>query len=126
MENIEEVVDRWEKLGLLTVFKNDNQRKRNAAELYEKMAKYLLEKEGHIKNDFENAAFPIICRVIKVDGSWNGPFIPSEIEDTYNNFYESKVVSIDNTKDACLKTAEKYIKNNKEKKPRNGRIPSIC
>lgn len=126
MENIEEVVDRWEKLGLLTTFKNDNQRKRNAAELYEKMAKYLLEKDGHIKNDFENAAFPIICRVIKIDGQWTGPFIPSEIEETYNNFYNTETLSKDRTYTACVKTAEKYIINNREKKPKNGRIPSIC
>lgn len=124
-KNTDEIVERWEKLGLLSNFKNDNQRKINASELYEKMAKYLLGKEGHIKNEFDNAAFAIICRVIIVDGHWEGPFIPSEIEEAYNNFYESRELSLDNTFDACIKTANKYIKNNKEKKPKHGGIPSI-
>ena len=40
-------------------------------------------------------------------------------------FYESRELSLDNTFDACIKTAEKYIKNNKENKPKHGGIPSI-
>ena len=125
MVKIDDIVDRWKKIGLLESFKDDNIKARNAAELYEKMAEYLINKETPAKFDFETSAFPIICRVIKSDGMWNGPFIPSEIEDVYADFYE-KQISSDKSLDACMKTAEHYIKYKRENNPKNGRIPSIC
>ena len=113
-------------MGILSGLKNDEIAKQNAANLYEKMAKYLLEKEKPSNNEFENAAFAIIYRVILLDGTWNGPFIPKEIEETYNNFYGTQSVSIDNTADACAKTADYYATNKGIKKPKNGRIPRVC
>ena len=126
MEN-NEVYEKWETLGLLGGFKGDEIKKKNAAELYEKMAKYLLSKEGHIAPSFDEAAFAIIHRVLLLDGVWNGPFIPSEIEETYKSFCNSDNPDLDEKVNACSKTAEHYATNKKisKKKPKNGGIPSI-
>lgn len=122
------VYERWEALGLLRGFKDDEIKKKNAAELYEKMAKYLLSKESHIANSFEEAAFAIIYRVLLLDGVWNGPFIPSEIEETYKSFCNSNNPNLDEEANACAKTAEHYATNKKvsKKKPKNGGIFSVC
>lgn len=123
--SVNEIVKEWESMGLLNGI-NDEIKKKNTSMLYEKMAQYLLSKESSIKNEFENAAFAIIFRVILTNGSWNGPFIPKEIEEVYNSYYESFSNSNDTTAEACLKTAEHFSKNKSENKPKNGRIPSVC
>jgi hypothetical protein len=127
MEEIN-VYKRWEALGFLSGFKDDGIKKKNAAELYEKMAKYLLSKEGHIANHFKYAAFAIIYRVVSLDGVWNGPFIPSEIEETYKSFYNSSNTDLDEIANVCAKTAEHYAMNKKvsKNKQKNGRVPCIC
>lgn len=119
-ESINDLVERWELIGLLKGLKKYS-KKKNAAKLYDKMAKYLIKKETPIRNEFENAAFAIIHRVIKSDGIWNGLFIPKEIEDTYNNFFDSRTKVFE----ACKKTADYYSMYNYKKKPKNGGIPSI-
>lgn len=121
--NENNVYERWETLGLLKQFKDDDIKKKNAAELYEKMAKYLLSKDRRVVNSFEEAAFAIVYRVMLLDGVWNGPFIPSKIEETYKSFCNSNNPDLDEKVNACAKTSEHYAINKKvsKKKPKKWR-----
>lgn len=114
----------WEQTGLLEPFKTDEVKKKNVAKMYSKMANYILTEEPNAQ-EFETAAFAIICRVMKDGGEWNGPFIPKEILQTYRNYYSSIVSSDDKVAEACKKTAEYYSMNKDENKPKNGGISSI-
>lgn len=122
--NETEILQRWEVTGLLDEIGNETSKK-NAATLYQKMAEYLISKENNIKNNFEVAALPIIYIVIKANNSWNGPFIPSEIERKYCEFYESINYPCDKEAEASKKTSDYYSMNKGKKKPKNGGIPSI-
>lgn len=107
MKNDKEIVEIWEKLGLLNKL-NDTE-KNTAATYYQKMAETLM-KFDNIKYDFDTAAFAIIYKLVKSGYKFDG-FNPTEMYTIYCNNYE-KVT--DPTKDkvaeASVGTCNYYSK----------------
>ena len=93
------IIFKWKNMGLLEGL--ESPQKEECACCYEEMANYLICKfnPDTCDDEFETVVFPIIRRVIRKTGSFNGKFNPEFVEKFYyDNLEEAKKFVEEKTK----------------------------